>query len=190
MVTPRFPLVSRLLVAAEAALAAEDSALALAFAKCPDGKAGRENAPGLTYWVYETTLAYVLFKAWLPLARVDWEPRYSSDARGSSRLLDLRVWDPSTRRPRRSIAFELKWWNAHSAGLEADAVKLRDATAEYRYILAFWWNRPDAWTADRRHTDELAKRIGNLVHISQFPTRGPQKDAARYFALAAFEVAD
>lgn len=110
------------------------------------GRVGR----GLSYWLYETTLVYLVWRSWIKEgvpAALDWtvadlsfgEKTASKLSKG--RRFDLVVFDDNNIR----FAFEAKWWNNSSKGTRAqlrrDANKMRKEpmlAAADKYLLVFW----------------------------------------------------
>lgn len=45
----------------------------LLFSQMSESKYYNNVGNGLTYWLYETTLVYIIFRSWLPLHNVAWE---------------------------------------------------------------------------------------------------------------------
>jgi hypothetical protein len=177
-------IVERLLPLGMAALEAEDRSLAVAFGQCPERL---DVAHGLSYQVYEHILQYGLFKAWLPVVRVDWDCRYDEH---HQQLLDLCVRDGE-----RTFGFELKWWGNKSArlmnALKTDVERLQGhATAEESYLLAFWWGSPVHWHDDARSA--LTHGLdAETVYVARFRTHGPREGylpGERYFAMSAMRV--
>lgn len=170
--------------AATAALEVEDTLLREAIRTGQPTKGGYANvAHGLSYWLFETTLVYFVFRAWVMRSRVAWEhavgPKatraneYVEGRRGASEKCDLMLLDEHDK-PR--AAFEAKWWNC-SAGdkpLMNDANKLRRNCADLdKYILAFWWSvSRDGSDHDIKTAAEFCERNGLcLVYVGTFDTQ-------------------
>jgi hypothetical protein len=105
---------------------------------------------GLAFRLYETSIMYVIYKAWLPRVPVAWDYE-----RGAVRgAIDLVVLD-TVDHDRALWAFEAKWWNRESdeKWLVADFDKLAAYEASRRLVLALWFdcraNRDfnEDWTA-------------------------------------------
>jgi len=181
--------------AAARALATENARLQSAFDLSPrsssDSRSGQLNR-SLAYWVFETTLAYEIFKAWLPLADVDWEVSYPTNP---GKKADLVVYEHD----KPSIVVECKWWmNSQSkteSSLHDDAAKLLSWTDEnVRHILLTFWHSPDAdelkdW---KDVADFCASRGGkpytcDLLWNASFPIHH-HLSPRHHFVLAAIEV--
>lgn len=98
--------------------------------------------------LFETALAYTIFKAWLPVAPAGWEAAYPSN---SAQKADLVVRDASGNA---QWVFEMKWWqNNHAKTLSVlrdDLDKLRTwSPAEERFLLAIWYGRRSDYGKDR-----------------------------------------
>ncbi len=135
--------------------------------------------PGLSYWLYETTLVYLTWRAWVDAgvsAALDWslaqlEAGESSTRKGRARSYDLAVFCEE-----RPFLFEAKSWSYYSpaqigSALTKDAQKLRDfAGAPYlknpsKHILLFGHD----YRGDR-HDDALCAEVGlRLVGKAMFP---------------------
>ncbi|MBL8621202.1 MAG: hypothetical protein JNK64_07865 [Myxococcales bacterium] len=149
----------------------EDGELATRMAARTDRQhAADQEHPGLTYWVYETTLVYMMFKAWLPSCDAVWEPPYPLD---SKHHVDIAIRGRDGHLAR---AFEAKWWN--SAGVDqyikdvlaTDVGRLltkTSATTE-RYLVLFWWNTP----ANREHAVEQARELAQALSTKCANTSG------------------
>jgi hypothetical protein len=156
-------------------------------------------APGLTYWLYETTLVYLVFRAWAPHHFVAWDytPVSASDGddrrsspegrRGSGRQqMDLAVTIDN-----QSWAFEAKWWNTpkSSASLADDAGRLDrwrrpDPGGRKAFLMAFWWSEGPLREQLPRELEQVDAWAGahscELRYRASFPTRGPEADR-RFF---------
>lgn len=106
-------------------------------------------ARGLTYWLFETTLVYIIFRAWVRRARVAWEHAVGRSSerpdafierrRGASEKCDLVLLDKENKPV---AAFEAKWWNTKLSGkaLLSDVSKLRRTCPTIdKFLLTFWW---------------------------------------------------
>ena len=94
----------RLMELARSALARENSELEAAFASGNAEFYGK-CAHGLSYWVFEQNLVYLIFKTWIPHSLVEWESPYPH----SSEKADLVIFS-KPHEPR--FVFEAKWWNS------------------------------------------------------------------------------
>jgi hypothetical protein len=174
-----------LLPAALQALEAEDRLLGLAFAQGASLQRKARPAEGLTYYLYETTLAYIIFRAWVPVVDVEWECRYTPGT------CDLVVRGADTR----NIYIELKWWNNAKPetlqGLRNDTERLRSVREGADcYLIAFWWNYNDAdWERDRvEFVDKAHELDTEPMYLGRFSTRRERDVPACYFAMATFRV--
>ena len=208
----RDPDVDSLMKAAVAALRREDEELNTALSAL-DKRARSGLNRGLGYWLYETTLVYVVFKEWIRHRHyVVWD--WPNIDRGSKRV-DLRV------RPKRKgeWGFEFKWCNTGTStnALEADAKKLREMMKDELsrgFLVGVWWNKCTSngviakdvkWIQDVAHHLEVTPRFFQTfpTHIlaTQRPpvgkrplvhTRGERLGRGvkgmHYFAVVTFEV--
>jgi hypothetical protein len=182
------------------ALGEEDRALRRRFSRARGAQAGAyaDVAHGLTYWLFETTLVYTVFKRWLADHPVGWEHatrdrRPSSVvAKGSRPKCDLVVFSDWTMRAPEA-AIEAKWWNDGSTkGTRAilkDVAKLRRNYGDpvRRYLLTFWWGREIGFAEDldraERFCDQHGLVLASDVASSRFKTRLPGGELG-YFAVA------
>lgn len=163
------------------ALAAEDLALRQALTSSPSAfrRWMREGAYplGLGYTVFETTLAYTIFKAWLPVTGVAWELAYPD---GSKKQADLVVMDDDPPTP--SAMVELKWWSSESEDahgyLLSDIKKLRDHSGDNdKFLMTFWWDEPSDIAASLQNVatfvESKASPHAVPVFWGAFPTSAP-----------------
>lgn len=136
-------------------------------------------ARGLTYWLFETTLVYIIFRAWVRSAHVAWEPAvgpsserpdaYTERRRGASEKCDL-VLLGNANSP--VAAFEAKWWNTEISGkgLLSDVKKLRRTCPTIdKFLLTFWWST-DTEKEFRGAEHFCAKNGLSLVYCASFQT--------------------
>ena len=181
-----------LLPAAARALALENGEIEAAFDLSPrsDEHSGKLNR-SLAYWLFETTLAYIIFKSWLPLADVDWEVSYPDH---NTEKADLVVHGPSdangTEFP---VVIECKWWmntgTKTTTALEGDIRKLRTWTGNARRVLLTFWHSPD--DAEDRDWKDVEDFCARQTGVSVFWTarfRIHHHEGRRHFATAALEV--
>lgn len=135
------------------------------------GRAGR----GLSYWLYEDTLVYLVWKAWVRLGKAvawDWTVRDLRGSRperpqnGDKQKIDLVVFG-SDAAPR--IAIEAKWWNLASAvpAMLADADKLADSqvlAGSDKYLMAFWWDLSSRMTTWPDAVGKVTQRRPGLTY--------------------------
>ena len=185
------------------ALRAEDESLKACFF---DGEKQRHptgrGAPGLTYWLFETTLVYFIFKAWLPKVHDVWEhvleansklrpEPYSQGRKGAHEKCDLAILDAAGIV---QAAFEAKWWNNSTSrtqnSLRADASKLRRAFPDggvEKYLLTFWWGT-DTFKKDVEEARAFCKKEAlTLVVGDKFDTVLSDEKKG-YFALGLLRV--
>jgi hypothetical protein len=126
------------------ALEAEDRALreAMGAGEAKTGGYG-DVAHGLRYWLYEATLVYVIFRAWVSIEIVAWEyavgdkanrpSAFTDGRRGASEKCDLMLLGKDNTP---EAAFEAKWWNTSASGksLLADVRKLRRTCGSFKSI--------------------------------------------------------
>ena len=180
--------------AALKALREEDEALRACF-KTSDTTV----AHGLTYWLFETTLVYFIFKAWLPKVNVLWEhtlekdvtrrPSTAAGRLGAHEKCDLAIKEDETV----VAAFEAKWWNNNSRktrdSLVEDANKLRRGfpPSVSKYLVTFWWGEKN-WDKDIAQATAACEEEGfELVKHGKFETKLlGERDG--YFAMAFLKV--
>jgi len=176
---------AQLMVVAAHALRAMDASLNAAFVASRPLRREKliEWNEGLAYHVFETTLVYEVFKAWLPISSVHWEPRYEG---GSQKRADLVVVDDGSKR-----IFEFKWWLSNNKmvlkGLRQDVDKLRkvrDNTVE-RILVGLWWGWN--WEQDQKDIERANLPNAPLAWLARFPTHVQKRDNS-YFAVAGLLV--
>ncbi|MCA9619778.1 MAG: hypothetical protein KC731_12215 [Myxococcales bacterium] len=117
-----------------AALHEEERRLNLAFTSSAEHLEYAHINRGLAYWLYETTLVYVVFRAWIPLVHVTWD--YDRGAKRGPIDLTVRKNGELVR------AFEAKHWMHNGNGpldrLEQDRQKLSASGAPKQYLMTFW----------------------------------------------------
>jgi hypothetical protein len=181
--------IATLFPAAMKILVAEDHALRDLFENSPCTRSRElDGHPGLAYGLYETTLVYLLFKAWLPHVDLEWESAYSNKP---SHHCDLVVHSPH-------LFFEAKWWGSMQGktlnALGIDVQRLREVhDADGRFLLTFWWNFDKDAAIDEQEIDGLAQRLneGDLHprYYARFRTvvrHKRQGDA--HFSMCVFEI--
>jgi hypothetical protein len=192
------PELQRLLNSAARALQEEDAELSRLLAR--NAEANR----GLLYWLFETTLVYIIFKAWLKEGiDVEWEVAY---AKAKASKGDLVVRDNGLPH----ALFEAKWWPNKSAKtlsfLESDLYKMASWKGPLgaRVLLCFWFTpTPGGPTllGPKRpclisDTNDLKRLCAHSelrvepIYVASFDTdiaRCRGKGGA-YFGLAALEV--
>jgi hypothetical protein len=161
---------------ATVALQREDRALNLALRQNQTEAYAKVNQ-GLGYWLYETTLVYVIFKAWAPMLHVVWDWPASA---GQKRRADLQILEDG----KTSHAFEAKWCNTGAnAALKSDAQKIRTTFSgtPRRFLLAFWWNKVEKADADIKWLEhQCAKDACNASgwFVGRFTTDVRRADAS------------
>lgn len=162
-------------------LEAEDRILAAAISQGNNTHGGyKDVAPGLAYWLFETTLVYVIFRAWVSSRHVAWEhalapsavraDAYTEPRRGASEKCDLMLLGADGEP---EAAFEAKWWNSALAGssLLADVKKLRRTCPTIDKFLLTFWTSTDA-EKDLKDAQVFCERNGlALVYCASFPTK-------------------
>jgi len=145
----------------------------------------------LAYWLYETTLVYVIYKAWLPLAHVAWEynpkhdkastklprpdesPQGKKPAKGPG-TVDLAVLN---KQGTQKWLFEAKWWRSSkdTALVARDAGKLGDRRfgkkVNGRFLLTFWYSWQEKRWTGKYPTGEIAflQRLPRRLAIKAKP---------------------
>jgi hypothetical protein len=197
------------------ALKREDTELRAAFSALGKrAKAGLNR--GLGYWLYETTLVYIVFKEWIRRKEhVVWDWPEGDERK----RVDLRV----QRKWKDQWGFEFKWCNTTkgTTALADDAIKLQQMiekkTLARGFLVAVWWNKRDARAPDGiTYTDsqwmqDVAKDLEvDVRFVDTFPTHIVAKEMPKigkreivgtrsmrsgrgvrgvhHFAVAAFEV--
>jgi hypothetical protein len=192
------PELRKLLSSAARALQEEDAELSRLLAR--NAEANR----GLLYWLFETTLVYIIFKAWLKEGiDVEWEVAY---VKANASKGDLLV----RHNGRRHALFEAKWWPDNSTKtsrfLESDLYKMASwkGSLKVRVLLCFWFTptpggltllgpkRPclNSDTDDLNRLCEQSKLLVEPIYVASFDTdiahcRGK---GGAYFGLGALEV--
>lgn len=161
-------------------LKAEDEALNSAMSEGRAATGGYVDvARGLTYWLFETTLVYLIFRAWVRIDHVAWEyavgpsserpDAYTERRRGASEKCDI-VLLGNTNSP--VAAFEAKWWNAELSGraLLSDVKKLRRTCPIIdKFLLTFWWSTDTE--KDFKDAELFCSKNGlSLVYCASFDT--------------------
>lgn len=184
----RHPLLTALLPAAAEALYTEDRQLFAAFGASPSRDKLTGLNQGLGYWLFETTLAYVVFRAWLRCGWAIWESKYEKQ----NRIADLVVVDSVGG----NLVFEAKWWMSNStSALVKDMGKIREwRHAKGRYLMAFWHSpfTQIQWDRDLAQVISFCGKEAQLTYMATFPTdvaatRTPEKSGS-YFAFAVMQV--
>lgn len=136
---------------------------------------------GLSYWLYETTIVYLIWKRWVRNGTAvawDWTAAELKRARrlrepgiSGKQRIDLVVFGA---RDKIDAAFEASWWTTDSqktrTKLRADAKKLRGVAAKRRYLLVFWFERK----GDAQEEAEKVRKFCRtnrlvLVGLGRFP---------------------
>jgi hypothetical protein len=186
-----------LLIDGACALKKEDRELRRLLEKSPYARKLKVNK-GLAYTLFETTLVYLIFKAWLAKGKhVQWEMGYNENRR---RKADLTVGSGKV-----SIRIECKWWLDNKRktvdGITADIKKLRGERNGRRVLLTFWWGcegdcRNWGLIKDKM---TIGKKLSPMrdsvfpIFMAKFPTSIENKaeqhhEHKQHFVIAAFEV--
>jgi hypothetical protein len=143
---------------------------------------------GLTYWVYETTLVYTIWKAWLPEIEVNWEVKSNATKRGTKKKtqwFDLQLYDGAVERH-----VEAKWWNTKVNGVVSDINRLEEVNAKSGLMLTFWWGIDVE--ADLRDAEKKLTQIHpgwKLAYAAAFRADSwyaRNQKAQGYFAMVAW----
>jgi len=173
------------MTAAMRALHKEDRALKKAFESCPSKSMVVSNK-GLGYWLFESTLVYMIFKAWLPHGEVAWEAAYKNSRKKADLKVKVRgeTW-----------VIEAKWWpntqKKTMKSLHSDINKMQKLHRERRFLLTFWISPCRAWSTERPEVENIGMEGVALRYIGRFRTdmeRTRGKGGGSNFALALFEV--
>lgn len=176
----------RLLHEAFEAVRLENENLRSAFEQATDGAFYDGINRSLAYTVFETNLAYSVFKRWIPMARVRWEAQYP----GSARRADLVVYndlDPG----KEDWVVELKWWpNEHSKTLgilAADLEKMRAwKGVKGRVLLGFWFSPDSDHSKDTRAVEKFSDAHGlQRIFLKHFPVDVRGKGQPWHMAMTA-----
>jgi hypothetical protein len=186
------PLLALLLPAATRGLHEEDQKLANTFRRAPSSNRLFERNQGLGYWLFETTLVYIIFKSWLPLAEIEWEVRYPPECSPTHKSADLVIFANNIAR----YVFEAKWWMTNSMNVEIlkDIARTRSwPHLEGRFILAFWRSRcqPATWVSDLSAVRQFCKEHQiRLIYVGAFRTdeAATRATCGSYFALSVISV--
>lgn len=170
------------------ALWEEDRRIAEAFAASP-GDYTKTNQ-GLGYWLFETTLVYVIFKEWLRHCEAGWEVSYPDRAAQKADLLVRERNEPK-------LVFEAKWWGGGSEterrGREGDVSRLLAWKEPVRrYQLLFWLNKQANRERDVAELDDYVASVKaatlQLTYLGRFPTHYAIPDEPWLFSMAAIAV--
>ena len=187
---------NKLFKAALLALHKEDVELKSLFDAASDHQY-KDTSHGLAYWLYETTVVYLIFKAWIPLGKVTWEKRKSEKP---TEHVDLEIKMES-----QTYRFEAKWWwNMHQDMMESikyDIDRLKEDIIGSGYLITFWPSPQNWWEniTDEQHSDLLSivklikemekeKHHISLEYLGAFPTHLKDNSNNSYFAMAIFKV--
>ncbi len=141
---------------------------------------------GLSYWVYETTLVYVIWRAWIESGRVaawDWTLR---ELAGRERIPHgdggLRYDLVLFRGDEPHAVFEAKWWNldtdAVRLALDEDAAKLRGSrffAGARKFLIVFWFEQ-------KTQSDEMQRDVATFCAAAGLTFRGSAKFDANFLA--------
>jgi len=175
------------------ALYEEDRSLFAAMKGGAGTRFAKESA-GLTYWLYETTMVYFIFKAWAArfYVRWDWEPAPPRNASRRVGLLDMAV---AIGQDEPNLAFEAKWWNNAKGELSMseDAKRLQAWVAQQAgrrgFLMAFWWSDANQIDADmRKATAHPVAKGWTHVFRGSFLTNRAQNDTTRRFFIEIIKV--
>lgn len=153
--------------------------------------------PGLSYWLYETTLVYLVWRSWVDSgvsAALDWSLAQLEAGERSGRKDRGKSYDLAVFCSERPFLFEAKSWsyyspNAMAAALTKDARKLRNFTKApflkkpSKYILLFGHDN-----RDMKHNNMLCSTAGlRFAGRTLFPasTRKREDD---HFVVTVFSV--
>jgi hypothetical protein len=176
----------------------ENESLAAAFqpSSQPPRLFYREANQSLGYWVFETTLVYILFKAWLPTERVRWEAPYPRSRQSKA---DLAVYHDDKGQNARWV-FEAKWWPNMSSktqgAIRGDLNKLlRWKGTDGRLLLAFWYAPEHHRQRDIDEVDSFCQeRIGGFqprcVFAGEFPIHTKWAKHTWNFTMVAVALED
>lgn len=184
------PELSDLLERAAGALADEDALLNAALAAGPAPAAYDELNHGLAYPVADTTLAYQIFKAWLPVVPAAWDHPYPK----SQQRADLVVFHDAGRAPR--WVFEARWWQFNQLkverALDRDVDKLRNGWPRAEtYLMTFWASQMGSLPDDMAQVERYCARRRGVepIHLSAFPTHVHRwRRFGAYLAVATLAV--
>lgn len=163
---------------------------------------------GLSYWLFETTIVYIIFKSWIPNVKVVWEGSYFDTPRKemlahkhqysvnkNQKKADLIIYGNDNEK---EAIIEAKWWLCNNKktliSLNDDINKLNKVNNEsiQKYLLTFWYSPNEAYEDDIKDTkdfenNEKVKRI----YFAKFPTdwvKNKKHSNESYFAMTIFNV--
>lgn len=169
---------------------------------------------GLAYWLFETTLVYTIFKAWIPKTCVEWEAKYPPKEKDvktrlerhkiknyQNKTCDLIV----TSNGKKKCLFEAKWWQNKQKktvnGLKEDIIKMvRWKKGERCFLMTFWFSWIKGhWSGDigdvknfKKIKIDMQKYEIKPFYLGAFPTdyRRNKKipPGESYFAMVVFEI--
>ncbi|MBA3375758.1 MAG: hypothetical protein H0U00_08095 [Actinobacteria bacterium] len=157
-----------------------------------------EVGSGLSYWVYETTLVYLIWRAWIEngkLAAWDWTASGLAADRSSIRGRGGLRFDLVAFADKPTSVFEAKWWNVETTAMRdalvADASKLRGSLVlggAKKYLLVFWHEEAgaDASSVQKLCHDEQLTYCGDARFPARF--RAKNADVDGDFVMAALRV--
>lgn len=155
---------------------------------------------GLSYWLYETTLVYIIWRSWMlqgEAAAWDWTAKDLSSAQSpmhdaAREQLDLVLL--GERGPR--FIFEVKWWNDPStktrSAIEADINKLRRFSSSASTALLLFWLETKAQSDGYEAEVAQFAKMNSLTNIGRlsFPAsfREDNADQLGQFVIACLLV--
>lgn len=207
----------KLFKAALLTLRDEDKKLQCLFESAVPDDLYNDTSHGLAYWLYETTIVYLIFKAWILYGKTIWDSGYDKSLppqidevinRKNRKYCDLVV-----NIGKEQFFFEVKWWrNMHKktlGALQKDVNKLRknkkNATG---YLITLWYsweqnhwikndNSPNKTNTDIEEVAKFSSSNGcKIEYFGAFPTHfcfcqknsSPIQKPEAYFAMAIFKV--
>jgi hypothetical protein len=161
---------------------------------------GKGVSTGLAYWLFETTLVYIIFKAWLaaePRRLIQWERGYGKNLRKKADLTVGEIGKVDEMR------FECKWWNSNNKptleAIKYDLGKFANLKKGRGILVAFWWGCEGdeciwSWKAAWKKIDEARGRKYlkrcTPIFAARFQThvviRKKHSGHKQHFAIAAF----
>lgn len=193
----------RLFRAALRGIKEEMSQLGRAFAQAPNSHHDfyKKGDHGLGHWLFESSLPYTVFKAWIPFVQVTWEKPYEDGAAP----FDLVVYEENGSHNTKSWTFETKWWmdriDATTLALKTDFSHMEQwkEERERRILLGCWYWTKEAF--DERRDEirvfkrETAAHMGHgeieLLALGAFPVdfhHVESLDEEGYLCMGFFRV--
>lgn len=158
---------------------------------------------GLSYWLFETTLVYIIFKAWISLETVEWEYSYPNNKLKKCDLVVFTGESYLREKSRVKWIFESKWWLNKKTSkpislIKKDINKIKSwknniNTPEGRYILTFWHSKQCDLYENLEKVLRFTEKKENgvkLIYYDYFKTHYSKKEETQkaFFTMAVLKV--